>query len=720
MSKSDETVLIERNENTRTVYNVHNTGYQNGKYPIFLGQGLGIHDTVNVAYPVIEELYLLQRSLTWTEDEILLEQSRLDMMEIGKGGKSRPEEVDILKKAVSYLWEADSVASRSVISIFSPFLSNSEATAMFTEQSRFEIIHAKTYSEIVRQCAIDVEQLIIDTVKNEETLARMETIIDAFDDMIVYGAEYNVNGFKNIPKRKYMEIVLKGLMALYLLERVQFMSSFVVIFGLAEHDKFKGIADLVKLIARDEHCSTGDHQVLTEKGWVDIDKLPQDSLVAQWDYDSREIKFVKPLNYIHKKYTGNMHHITGGKGRSIDQYVTDQHRFPLVNADNSGRERKREINANELYGGSKHIPLTGWKKSSKKNLTPKERFLIAFQADGSMRKTTFGSDDKEYNQVLFRFIKEEKSIRIAKILEEMDYEYVHSRTENGYYNYYVRFNDAIGHDPDKFVEDMKSFAWVDIENMSSEWGEEFVEELIHWDGHERDKSLTYSNNNRVAIDKVQTICHLSGYTTTVITTEAHIRESQGVTINAQEHYRLSIFRRPKVANGQAMVNETTYVEDLDVYCLTVPSSYFMVRRNGVVSVTGNCHARMMSTIINILKKDAEWREVYDEIVPQLLEMTDEVVKREFQWNEYMFSEGRSMVGLNADLLNDWVLFCTQDMCNKINLPYNYKPIPKNPISWSDNWLEFDKVQNANQEADNIAYRTNSVSSDVPEDEMFDL
>lgn len=709
----------------RTVYNPNNTGHKTGKNPIFLGMFLGLHDTINIAYPALEELYLLQRSLGWTEDEVNLEQSRLDMMEIGKGGKTRPEEVEILTKVVSYLWEADSIASRSVISIFSPFLSNSEATAMFTEQTRFEVIHAKTYSEIVRQCSINVDTLIEETLTDQNILARTDIIVEAFDTLIKKGSLYSLgneflrsNGITEFTKREMMESLLKGLMALYLLERVQFMSSFAVVFGLAEHDKFKGIADLVKLICRDELCLSNDHQVLTENGWVDIDKLPEESTVAQWDYDSREIKFVKPLKYISKKYTGNMHHITSGKSRSVDQYVTEDHRFPLVNADNSGRKRKPEVTAKELYGNSKHLPLTGWKKSDKKELTDKERFLIAFQADGCMRTDKIhGTGDDEYHPIQFIFNRDRKIESFKSLIERTGYTYTQSVTNEGYNKFVVKIPiKELGYTND----DLKSFSWIDITEISSEWGEEFIEELLKWDGHDRGTSITYSNNNREAIDKVQTICHLSGYTTTVITTEAHVRESQGVTINAQEHYRLSIFQRPKVANGQSLVNETTYVEDMDVYCLTVPSSFFMVRRNGVVSVTGNCHAKMISTVINILKDDAEWLEVYDDLQPTFLKMVDEVVQREFSWNEYLFSEGRSMVGLNAGLLNEWVLYSTKDLCDKINLPYQHEVIKSNPILWVDGWIEFDKVQNANQEADNINYRLNATVDDVDDDEIFEL
>jgi len=47
------------------VFNVNNKGYVTGKYPLFLGERLGLYDSVNVAYPDIEELY--QHPGKWAE-----------------------------------------------------------------------------------------------------------------------------------------------------------------------------------------------------------------------------------------------------------------------------------------------------------------------------------------------------------------------------------------------------------------------------------------------------------------------------------------------------------------------------------------------------------------------------------------------------------------------------------------------------------------------------
>lgn len=367
-----------------TVFNVDNDGYLDGKYPLFLGQRLGLYDSIHVAYPQIDANYKLQRSLRWTEDEVNLEQSRMDLLPAGAGGKSKPEEIDLMIKNLALLWELDSVASRSIIALFAPFISNSELTANMTEWTAMEVIHALTYSEILRQCVPDPMRPIEEVVKNEEVLGRSKLIIQTFDDLAEAGAKYNLGMIKDSPELKAM--IIKGMVALYILERVQFMSSFATIFGIAETNKCIGIAKLVQLICRDELA----------------------------------------------------------------------------------------------------------------------------------------------------------------------------------------------------------------------------------------------------------------------------------------------------------------------------------------------HARFSSTIIEILRKNKEWDAVYEQVKPELVAMLDEIMAREFHWNKYLFSEGRKLVGLNENLLNEWVLYCALDLATDLELEFKYPRIEKIPISWMDNWIDMDKTQNANQEADNTSYRMNSVSNDLDDDEVFDI
>lgn len=367
------------------IFNINNEGHLHKHHPLFLGVSQGLYDSINKTYLELFDFYKEQMSCRWTEDEINLEQSRMDLLP----GKSKPQEIDLMVKTLALLWELDSVASRTVHSLFAPFVSNPELGTLLAEWAAMENIHALTYSEIIRQCISDPQKAFDEVLKNDEILGRSDIIIKTLDELDEAGSLYRLRHRDDVPKltrKENMRAIIKGIVALYLLERVQFMSSFAIIFCMAESNRYSGIASLVQLICRDE--------------------------------------------------------------------------------------------------------------------------------------------------------------------------------------------------------------------------------LLH--------------------------------------------------------------------------------------------------------------AKFSNEIINILRKDKEWNDVYVEMLPELKELFNEVVERELKWNSYIFTEGRTLVGLNETLLNEWVYYCAGDLADRTDIEYDYPEIRDVPITWVVNWIEMNRRQQAPQEESLVNYRQNSTVNDLQDDEEFDL
>jgi ribonucleoside-diphosphate reductase beta chain len=128
------------------------------------------------------------------------------------------------------------------------------------------------------------------------------------------------------------------------------------------------------------------------------------------------------------------------------------------------------------------------------------------------------------------------------------------------------------------------------------------------------------------------------------------------------------------------------------------------------------------------KTEAVLREIksrYDELLDKerqeaLKKFVDEVVQTEFTWNEYLFSEGRKVVGLTKDLLDDWIKWNAQVVYDFLGLELPFERITENPLLWMDDWFDIDVIQNANQEADNTNYKLNSVVYTLSDDEILDF
>lgn len=220
-----------------TQFNAKNDGFKTG-YPLFLGQELGVIDTVNVQYPKLEELYQKQLSQLWSEFEVSLEQDKMDMLRVPESTR------ELMVKTIMFQTSADSCACRSIVEIFGKYVSNSELLNLMTLQTFFEVIHARTYSHIIKQTFTDPSEMIEQLYQEANVLRRLEPIVAVFNEIM--------NLPNDADEKTIRQAIIKTLTALFALEAISFMSSFAVTFAITETGVFQGIGQLVTLICKDE------------------------------------------------------------------------------------------------------------------------------------------------------------------------------------------------------------------------------------------------------------------------------------------------------------------------------------------------------------------------------------------------------------------------------------------------------------------------------------
>lgn len=260
-----------------TVFNINNTEWKDGKYSLFMGQSPALYDSINVNHAKLFQLYKQQVSQRWVESEFNHEQSRMDLLNC-------PRSVyQTMLLNLSFQWELDSVASRAIAPLFAPFCTNSELWALLMENSNMEVIHALSYSEIVRQCVPDTKEVFEMVMLNENTIKRAVKVVSVFDELAKAGAEYTL-GIRSNDQETY-NTVFKGMVALYILERLQFMASFAATFAIVEQGYFQSIGKMVQKIMLDEiacHAAT-DAEVLrielkTERGQIALKQCKEEIL----------------------------------------------------------------------------------------------------------------------------------------------------------------------------------------------------------------------------------------------------------------------------------------------------------------------------------------------------------------------------------------------------------------------------------------------------------
>ena len=89
---------------------------------IFFGSPRGLHDSVVVKHPYLAQLYDSQIATNWKYNEFSLAKDREQMQHCPKGIK------DLMLYNILFQWHLDSVAADQLFPLFSPFLTNSEAS----------------------------------------------------------------------------------------------------------------------------------------------------------------------------------------------------------------------------------------------------------------------------------------------------------------------------------------------------------------------------------------------------------------------------------------------------------------------------------------------------------------------------------------------------------------------------------------------------------------
>lgn len=225
-----------------TVFNANNKGHLVEHYPLFLGDPMGLPNTVHVSYPALEDLYQDQVPQIWNEFEVSLAQDKVDMKK-APIGLVRP-----MQRTIMWQMLADAVAARSISTLLMPWATNPELENLINLWAFFETIHNRTYAHIVKQTMENPVDMIQETYDNANVIMRSQVIVNVFDELEACTKDTDVRVVK--------KLLIKGLVALFGLEGISFMASFAVTFAITETEIFQGIGQLVTLICRDEQLHT--------------------------------------------------------------------------------------------------------------------------------------------------------------------------------------------------------------------------------------------------------------------------------------------------------------------------------------------------------------------------------------------------------------------------------------------------------------------------------
>ena len=142
----------------------------------------------------------------------------------------------------------------------------------------------------------------------------------------------------------------------------------------------------------------------------------------------------------------------------------------------------------------------------------------------------------------------------------------------------------------------------------------------------------------------------------------------------------------------------------------------LIARDEALHLTGTQH---MLTIMRSGQDDPELAEIAAELHNECFEMFKTAAEQEKQWAEYLFKDG-SMIGLNKDILCQYVEYITNTRMASVGLPAAFPQAKNNPIPWINTWLASDTVQVAPQEVELSSYLIGQIDSEMSADDLNDF
>lgn len=345
----------------------------------------------------------------------------------------------------------------------------------------------------------------------------------------------------------------------------------------------------------DSECHIEGTEVLTPKGWVDFKDINVGDQVMQYDPKTEKTTVTDVKHVVNEEYKGKIH--TASKNK-LEFHVTPNHRF-AYKARKDGIIKEKMAGDINVWHSNIKLPTTTSLDGVHDELTYKERLYIAIQADGTERFWR-NTEGKRINRGLssnchtydISLIKDRKIQRLIDILDNVGFTYRRYKdSDRGHAKFEVDVPI------DEMPYSLKTFDWVDLTDKNVEYCENFIQELVEWDGcrlpHKKDGKMRYSTTVKACADIVQMIGTMAGYNTRINTYVDNRKET------FKDCYTVSFVTQPPWV-GTNMKSEV-YDYEGTIHCVTVDSGYIITRYNDTVLISGNSrHATSYSQLLEYL------------------------------------------------------------------------------------------------------------------------
>ena len=186
--------------------------------------------------------------------------------------------------------------------------------------------------------------------------------------------------------------------------------------------------------------------------------------------------------------------------------------------------------------------------------------------------------------------------------------------------------------------------------------------------------------------------------------ESHIK---AIYLALHASYALEAFRfMVSFATSLAMVENKIFIGNGNIISLILQDELL--------------HKEWTAYIINqVVKEDPRFAKAKVECEQEVYQLYMDVIREEKEWADYLFKKG-PVIGLNANILKDFVDYSANEALKQIGIKYN-QPAPKTtPIPWFNKHSDTSKKQTALQENESTNYVIGIMTDGINYEELPDI
>jgi tRNA-splicing ligase RtcB len=320
-------------------------------------------------------------------------------------------------------------------------------------------------------------------------------------------------------------------------------------------------------------CVDADTEFLTSSGWKRIADYKAGDDVLIYDPDRECAWFEAPQAYV-KRPSQGFHHLKTKYG--IDHMVSSDHRLLTYPATRARDFAGWSVESARDFASTHARNVQG--HGSRLNTTPETVYqpYVLHYTDAQLRVIVMTAADASLqgSAAVLNLRKRRKFERALRLLVEADCEIVSTHDDES--GMRIRYRPIC---PIKELNQL----W----GASSEQLRVIAEEVLHWDGNEKDH--VFFTRKKAEADFVQWAFLASGK-------RAVLRaDADGDEID----YRVFAHGNTKIGVKSVPKTPIEFVPSPDglEYCFTVSTGFFLVRRGGVTVLTGNCGMMAVRTTL---------------------------------------------------------------------------------------------------------------------------